>query len=652
MTATAAPPVPHQQAPRHRRLPGLDGLRAVAVLGVLGYHSGWTWLRGGFLGVSLFFTLSGFLITRLLLNERGDTGGIDLLRFWSRRARRLLPGAFAGIGLAIAVTLTVGTASQRHALSLDVAAALGYVANWRFVLAGSSYAGLFEAPSALQHMWSLAVEEQMYLVVPLLVTGLLVARGRRVTRWAVASLAVVATGVAATVATTAAPETLYFGSHVRGVELLVGVVLALTVSAPDRPAPTLVAHVAGPAALAVVLWSWTVVHTNDTGLYRGGLAGHALLVAVVLWAVTSRETALTRALEWSPLVWIGRRSYGIYVYHWPLFLLAQQAHVDLSHRVTLSAAWAASMALAAVSYTWLEQPIRTGTALRDPSRARRLVVAVPVIVLLVVVALTRNDAAVADPEVAARQLDALTATSATTAPGTTTAAGTASAPTTVPVVPPRLGIFGDSIAATTGLGLVQWANDTGAFIPVASVTVPGCTLVAEGSRWNGDQEIPVSPGCDWRRSWPATVADSKPDVAVIAMGGLDGLPWTLPGVEGRVNLGDPVVDQRVRAQIDAVNDMMLAAGVMPVWLTLPPPVGENGTAEHLARFNQIIEDAADRSARIHVLDLSHLIDAWPRSLDEERRSDGTHLDPDASRYVADTWLGPQLLELLTPVGVS
>ncbi len=648
MTVTEARPTPGRQTSHHRRLPGLDGLRALAVLGVLGFHSGWTWLRGGFLGVSLFFTLSGFLITRLLLFERRDTGGIDLLRFWSRRARRLLPAAFTAIGLAIVVTVSVGTPSQRHALSADVSAALFYVANWRFVLQGASYAGLFEAPSALQHMWSLAVEEQMYLVVPLLVTGLLVTRGRRVTRWAVASLAAVATAVAATVATTAAPDTLYYGSHVRGVELLIGVCLALTVSAPDRRAPAFVTHAAGPVALAAVLWSWTVVHTSATGLYRGGLAGHALLVAVVLWAVTSGGTVLTEALEWRPLVWIGRRSYGIYVYHWPLFLLAHQAHVDLSRPVALSAAWAASFALAAVSYTWLEQPIRTGTALRDPSRARRLAVAVPMIVLVVAVSLTRNDPAVADPEVAARQLDALTATSTTTSPVTAAAA----APTTVPAVPPRLAIFGDSIAATTGLGLVQWANDTGAFTPVASVTVPGCTLVAEGSRWNGDQEIPVSPGCDWHRSWPATVADSKPDVAVIAMGGLDGLPWTLPGVEGRVNLGDPVVDQRVRAQIDAVNDMMLAAGVLPVWLTLPPPVGENGTAEHLARFNQIIEEAADRSSRIHVLDLSHLIDAWPRSIDEERRSDGTHLDPDASRYVADTWLGPQLLQLLTPVGVS
>ena len=395
-----------------------------------------------------------------------------------------------------------------------------------------------------------------------------------------------------------------------------------------------------------------MVHTSDTGLFRGGLAGHAVLVAVVLWAVTSRDTALTRALEWRPLVWVGRRSYGIYVYHWPLFLLAQQAHVDLSRPIALGAAWAASFAIAAVSYAGLEQPIRTGIALRDPSRARRLVVAVPVVVLLVAVSSTWNDAAVADPEVAARQLDALTATTTTALAPTTTATGVAPSSTTVPATPPRLAIFGDSIAATTGLGLVQWANDTGAFTPVASVTVPGCTLVAEGSRWNGDQEIPVSPGCDWHRSWPATVAESKPDVAVIAMGGLDGLPWTLPGVEGRVNLGDPVVDQRVRAQIDAVNDMMLAAGVLPVWLTLPPPVGENGTAEHLARFNQIIEDAAARSERIHVLDLSHLIDAWPRSVDEERRSDGTHLDPDASRWVAETWLGPQLVQLLTPVGVA
>ncbi len=640
------------RAARRRHLPGLDGLRAVAVLGVLGYHSGWTWLPGGFLGVSLFFTLSGFLITRLLIMERGETGRIDLPRFWSRRARRLLPAAFASVGLAIGVTLAVGTASQRHDLEGDVGAALLYVANWRFVLQGSSYAGLFAAPSTLQHMWSLAVEEQMYLVVPLLVGGLLLARGRRVAALVVGILAVAATVGSALAAGSSATETLYYGSHVRGAELLVGVILALAVSAPDRPPPPVVARIAGPLALVAVLWSWTTVHTGDLALFRGGLALHALLVAVVLWAVTGGAGALTRILEWPALVWIGRRSYGIYLYHWPLFILAQQADVGLSRPVALAMAWTGSFVVAAVSFAVLEQPIRTGAVIRDPARARLLVVAVPLVVIVVATATTWNDGAVADPVVAARQLDALTATTRPAAAPATTAPSTDQPTVTVPVDPPTFALFGDSIAATAGLGLVRWALDTGSLRPVAGVTAPGCTLVAEGSRWNGDQEIPISDGCDWRKSWPAAVAATRPDYAVIAMGGLDGLPWTLPGVDGRVWVGDAVVDQRLRSEIDQVNDMMIAAGVKPVWLTLPAPVGENGTAEHLARLNQIVEDAASVHPEVHVLDLAHLIDSWPFELDKERRSDGAHLDPDAARMVAETWLGPALLAVMTPPGVS
>ena len=160
-------------------LSGLDGLRGLAVIGVLLFHGGFTWARGGFLGVSTFFTLSGFLITNILVREWDATSAIGLGRFWTRRFRRLLPAALVAIALVGRVWWRVGSAEQISALRGDMLSSVAYVANWRFLFSGTSYASLFSAPSPLQHFWSLAIEEQFYLVFPLIVIVVMRVGGRR-----------------------------------------------------------------------------------------------------------------------------------------------------------------------------------------------------------------------------------------------------------------------------------------------------------------------------------------------------------------------------------------------------------------------------------------------------------------------------------------
>ena len=635
MTAPAEP-----DPRRGTYLPGLDGLRAIAVLGVLGYHSGWRWVAGGFLGVSLFFTLSGFLITRLVLVERGATGRIDLQRFWSRRARRLLPAAFAGIALATAVTAGVGTATQRIDLPGDAAASALYVANWRFVFEGSSYAGLYEAPSTLQHMWSLAVEEQMYLVVPLLLAGFLTL-GRRAARIGALSLVALTTAATVLLAPVAARETLYYGSHVRGTELLVGVALALFVAAPDRAAPAIVRRLVGPAALAAVVWTWSAWRFADDHLYEGGLVVHAVLVAALLWSVTGGPSTLTSALERRPLVWIGRRSYGIYLYHWPLFLLAEQWEVEVDDRLLLGGAWVGALALAGVSYTFLEEPIRHGRALRRRGTVVTSLVAAPAVCILVALAIAADERPVHDPTEAVARLDELEAGTATSPPSTSP---TSTSATTVPAGPPlRLAIFGDSIAAANGLGLAEWAVEHPRFDLVPGVTIAGCTLVAEGIRWHREEPIRVEDGCDWERGWPSVVAEHRPDVAVIALGGLDALPWSLQGEDERLRVGDPRVDERIRRELDGINDLMHGAGVHAVWLTLPEAMRENDTAQYLERINRMIVAAAATRPDVHVFDMARIVNEWT---EEGRvyRSDGVHLDPDDSRLLAREELGPWLVD--------
>lgn len=630
-------------------LPGLDGLRALAVLGVLGYHSGWTWLTGGFLGVSLFLTLSGFLITRLLLIEHAATGAIDLGRFWSRRARRLLPAAFAAVVLAVAVTAAVGTPSQGRDLLGDTVASVLYVANWRFALDPAGYAGLYEAPSALQHLWSLAVEEQLYLLVPLALTPALAAgrrrgSGRRPSGVLVAVLAAASVTVAVIAAGVGQDlDGLYYGTHVRAAELLAGALLALATADRHRPAPALVRHVGGPVALAVVVWTWTSWRVADEALYRGGLATHALLVAVVLWSVSSGPSALTWLLERRPLLWVGRRSYGTYLYHWPLFVLAQQSALDVPRGVLLAGAWAGALALAAVSHAALEQPIRHGRVLRArPAVAASLLATPAGVVLLAAVAVTPSP--VHDTDATIERLDALASGRTRPGPAEVERAPVDAAAAAEPTGPPlRLAIFGDSIAAANGVGLAEWAVDHPAFDLVPGVTIPGCTLVAAGVRWSGEDPIEISDGCDWRRTWPAAVAEHRPDVAVIAIGALDALPWSLPGSSDRLRVGDPAVDRRIAAELDAINAAMADAGVEVIWLTLPAPAGDNGTVPALVRINRMIERSAADGGQ-EVFDMAAVVARWER--EGLHRSDGVHLDAEDSRRLAREHLGPTVLRVM------
>lgn len=346
--------------------PGLDGLRGAAVLAVLAYHLGW--LPGGFLGVSLFFTLSGFLITNLLLQEADRSGRIRLGAFWARRARRLLPAAVAGVALAVAVTAAAGTPDQLRALPGDAIGALAYSANWRFVLAHNSYRAGFAAPSALLHYWSLAIEEQLYVVLPLLVAVMALQRrghprrGNRRTRLlAVLIVLMVGSAVATLVLGPAHADRVYFGTDTRMFELLAGAMLAITAGFPgaarDRLRRARWAGPVGAAAGVGVVALWGLSHQSDPWLYRGGLwAVSALSGALIVGACWSRR--MGRALTCWPLPAAGRISYGLYVYHWPVFVALDAARTGL-HGIPLAVArLGATVGIAAVSYRGLEQPIR------------------------------------------------------------------------------------------------------------------------------------------------------------------------------------------------------------------------------------------------------------------------------------------------------
>ena len=369
------------------RLPGLDGLRAVAVLAVIVYHAGLGWLPGGFLGVDVFFVISGFLITTLLLAERDRLGHIRLKAFWLRRARRLLPALF----LLLAATLTIAVLVAPDELARlrgDTLAALAYVTNWYLILHQTSYFESVGRPSPLLHLWSLAVEEQFYLLWPLaLVAGIALLRRRGMLVATIAGAAGSAILMALLYVPDADPSRVYYGTDTHAVGLLVGAALALawtprpsteaTQAASEDPGQMLLARPArvrravgalpwldlvGVAALVAVLGLFVGLDEYEPFLYQGGFVVLGLATAaVIVAAVHPRGHLGTHLLDRQPLRWIGERSYGIYLWHWPIFTFTRpQLDLPLDPLPDLALRLALTLVAAEASYRFLETPIRHG----------------------------------------------------------------------------------------------------------------------------------------------------------------------------------------------------------------------------------------------------------------------------------------------------
>ena len=375
-------------------LPGLDGMRALAVIAVLLYHAGLAWVPGGFLGVEVFFVISGYLITALLLAEWRQTGSIDLKAFWLRRARRLLPALYL---------LLVGTLSfavlflpeEVARLRDDVVAALAYVTNWLLIFSRESYFEAAGRPSLLQHLWSLAVEEQFYIIWPLLLTAGLVFLPRRYRLPAVLGGAVVS---AALMAVLYQPDTdpsrIYYGTDTRAAGLLFGAALAF-VWAPElirvsarydpgdrhRPLQRARRHVrhrlgwtvprlldlVGLAALGMLVWFCLSLDEFRPFIYQGGFALVAVVTTLlILIVVHPRAQVGANVLGWGPLRWAGQRSYSIYLWHWPVFVVTRpQLDVPLEGVPLFLLRMVVTFVLADLSYRFVETPIRRGALERS-----------------------------------------------------------------------------------------------------------------------------------------------------------------------------------------------------------------------------------------------------------------------------------------------
>jgi peptidoglycan/LPS O-acetylase OafA/YrhL len=357
---------PVDAPPRLSYRPALDGLRAISVLAVIFYHGDVGWLPGGFLGVEVFFVVSGFLITALLLDERHHSGGISLRDFWLRRARRLLPALYLLLIVVSASALLVYRDAAGR-MGGDVIAALLYVSNWWQIYLQESYFAQAGRPPLLRHLWSLAVEEQFYLLFPPLFVLGLAKLGWRTMRWVLVGVAVLsAAWMAYLYEPFQDPSRIYYGTDTRLSGLLLGAFLAMVWSpwraraqASRSAGPVL--NLAGILGLAAMLWFFMNVNEFDAFVYRGGFLLLDLVCLVVIAVIVHPAAVIDRFLGLSPLVWVGKRSYAIYLWHWPIFMVTRPeldwpvtGWPDLLIRVGLT------IGAADLSYRYVEEPMRRG----------------------------------------------------------------------------------------------------------------------------------------------------------------------------------------------------------------------------------------------------------------------------------------------------
>src|ERR1019366_9319172 len=357
-----------------RYRPGLDGLRALAVLSVVAYHVGLGWATGGLLGVGVFFTLSGYLITDLLLGQRA-AGHLDLRDFWLRRALFLML-------VVVTVWVSVADRSQLPALRGQVAAAVVYVSNWWQIFQHVSYFARFGPPTPLNHLWSLAVEEQFYILWPwLLLLGLHFVRERKrpiAVRPRLAGVTLVlalvsAVEMAVLYHPTFDPSRVYDGTDTRAFGLLFGAALAMmwpSRALTGRVTPSARAILDGLGAAGLLIIALLVWRTNQYSAfpYRGGMVLLSVATVLVVAALTHPATRLGRLLGCRPLRWLGARSYRVYL--WPVIVLTTPILNQGVDALRVALQVAASIALAALSWRYVEEPVRHGAVGRLWAQAR------------------------------------------------------------------------------------------------------------------------------------------------------------------------------------------------------------------------------------------------------------------------------------------
>lgn len=612
----------------------LDGLRGLALCAILLYHS--DHLIGGFLSVDMFFALSGFLITSLLLVEWHNTDGVALARFWSRRARRLLPAlAFALVGIAV-YAVVFAAPSELARIRTDAFATIAYVANWHAIFAHESYFEHFATPSPLRHAWTLAVEEQFYLIWPLAMFGI-VAWWKKRTPVAVLVTAVVMAAVSAIVMalvyTQADPNRAYYGTDTRSYAVFAGIAVAAIVAqwghATSRKSRAILEAAALVSAVIIAVM-WDRFEAQSPEMYHGGfLVGSIALAVLLLAAANPIRGPINRVLSFRGFAWLGTISYGVYLWHWPINLVIDPERTGIDGWPLFAVRTAVALGFGLLSYVLVEQPVRRGAITGHQARW-----VVPAVTVAIVAVIAFSTAGAQAPASTAIKSDPYSISSMKDRRNLLDAA--------VPRTRPRILLTGDSVGLTLGLGAP--ALPTSPFA-VATATTIGCGIsrgVPVGLTFFNTDAV-----CSrWPTFWQRGLAVYHPAAIALLAGG-----WDVQDrmVDGKMlpALSNPLRDH-VRRRLALGLHIAEQGHARFILLTMPcfSPATSGRAADlhnlsdgrRIAWYNQILRTfAAEHPSSVRVIDLHEIVCPKGKFVDQingvPQRLDGVHFTVPAAQRI-------------------
>lgn len=596
--------------------PSLDGIRALSVIAVMLYHANIAWLPGGFLGVEVFFVVSGFLITSLLIEEHESTQRIDLKQFWIRRARRLLP-ALVVMLCVTAVCVAFYATDSAPDFRRDVLPSLGYFSNWWQIFAVDTPYFAASSLPVLRHLWSLAVEEQWYLAWPLLFTFIF---GAKWMRLKISGALLVACSGAVMVATALRfvqdDETrtnfLYLSTLTRSSGLLLGAAVAMLWRPWRKTSPSSwwrssIADALAFVSIAVIGLLMATVHVADELLYKGGLAATTIASAVIV-AVVMRPNGLfiKRFLSQDFFVEIGRRSYGLYLWHWPIFVVAHAR--DSGNRFAV--ALAVTVIINEFVYQFVEIPTRQG-ALGNWWRNRPQLSAMrrrlPVLIAAVVIA-SLGITGVKVVGIEARDLSLDTSTANVIFAVPTTVAPASSLPaasttsTTIAILPRKMVIVGDSQAHSLVVNKPSGIEKT--FV-VANGSIDGCGIYDRGvgvGGTNGNFRRNFANCVGFEKSWAKSATKAKADVALVVIGAWEVLDLKINSFTFAVNTSpaDTMFRTQMKRGIDALRATGATVALLEVACMRPvdskggpvPALPQRGDDARTGHLNDLLREIA------------------------------------------------------------
>ncbi len=598
--------------------PALDGLRALSVIAVILYHAGIQWIPGGFIGVEVFFVVSGFLITSLMIDEQHVSGKVSLKQFWIRRARRLLPALFTML-IASLVAVTFFAKDSAPDFRQDVLPALGYFSNWwQIYFVDTPYFAANSLPM-LRHLWSLAVEEQWYVLWPIVFVFVL--GNKRVPRWisaVVIGLLAAAVMVGTALAFAADNETrinfLYLSTITRSSGLLLGAALAC-IWRPWKKAVVRFARVrSGLAdvlalgALATLGYISASIHVADEQLYRGGLAAATVASAVIIAVVVRSGTSLVkRVLSIPLLVEIGRRSYGLYLWHWPIFVIAgaRLSSIRLAYALTVT------VIINEFVYQFIETPARKGAIgnwLRQrrqlSAMRRRLPVALTVVVaaLVGVTSVQLSGIQARDVSVDTGNTDVVFVVPTTMPTTATTAVNTPVTSTTLAKLPRRLVIVGDSQAHSLAVNKPSGIEKT---FEITNGSIDGCGVYDRGvgiGGTSGKFRRNFANCKGFETKWAKSAAQAKADVALVVVGAWEVMDLQINSFLFKVNTvpADTMFKTQLQRGIDALRKQNVAVALLEVACMRPveskggpvPPLPQRGDDARTGHLNALMREVA------------------------------------------------------------